>query len=80
MYDTQILQCKVFPNDSKFKVHTLYFIYMYDLTSSSHMGFLIDMYSHNINLTLWSANRIDLDTERTIQFDVVHYHYFDSEE
>ena len=47
-------------------------------SDASRMGFLINMYAHNISL--WPTNGIAGDTERATLFDVVRYHYFDSEE
>ena len=47
-------------------------------SNSSRMGFLINMYAHNISL--WPANGIAADSERDTLFEVVRYNYFDSEE
>ena len=44
----------------------------------SAMAYLINMYAHN--LAMWPSNGQRGDTERTTRFDVVHYHYFDTEE
>ena len=47
-------------------------------SKTSRMGFLINMYAHNISL--WPTNGIPGDSERDTVFDVIRYHYFDSEE
>jgi hypothetical protein len=44
----------------------------------SRMGFLINMYAHNI--ALWPTDGIVGADERDTIFDVVRYHYFDTEE
>lgn len=47
-------------------------------SNTSRMGFLINMYAHNISL--WPTNGIAGDGERNTVFNVIRYHYFDSEE
>ena len=44
----------------------------------SRMGFLINMYAHNI--ALWPSGGVAGASERDTVFDVVRYHYFDTEE
>ena len=49
-----------------------------DWSGYSRMGFLINMYAHNI--ALWPSGGVAGASERETVFDVVRYHYFDTEE